>query len=340
LPIVSTSTTPGSPPGEDEVDESAPAALIDDAVEQDHGASSTGGVLVIGGAGFLGSHLVDRLIAEGEVVDVVDDLSTGSLGNLADARSAVASGVSSQLRIHTAGTEALADLVALRRPREIYHLALLPRSAPATVLGQSFTSTLAVLEAARRNGVGKVIVTLPATALYGHPAARDLPVKEGSFVPRGVRGVVAKAVVDLLGTYREAHGIEFTALAVATVYGPRQRPDGGVVAALVASARNGNPPTLTGDGRQSRDLVFVDDVVDALVRSGRRGSGLVVNIGTGVATAVRDLWATIAPDGPEPTMAPARPDELTRFAVSAVRARIHLAWAPWTTLDEGLSALR
>ena len=320
---MSTSTTPESPPSEGS-DEDV----------------STGGVLVIGGAGFLGSHLVDRLIAEGEVVDVVDDLSTGSLGNLSDARSAVAAGVSSQLRIHTGGTEALADLVALRRPREIYHLALLPRSAAATELGQSFTSMLAVLEAARRNGVGKVVVALPATALYGHPSARELPVKEGPFIPRGVRGVVAKAIVDLLATYREAHGIEFTALALTTAYGPRQRPDGGVVAALVSAARQGTQPVLTGDGRQSRDLVFVDDVVDALVRSGRRGSGLVVNVGTGVPTALRDLWGLIAPDGPEPIAAPARPDELTRFAVSPVRARIHLAWASWTSLEEGLSALR
>ena len=342
---MTTSTTPGSPSaeaaGDDVAGDSAPVApATTDEPEPDHNGAASGGVLVIGGAGFLGSHLVDRLIAEGEVVDVADDLSTGSLGNLADARSAVAAGVTSQLRIHTGGTETLGDLIAIRRPREIYHLALLPRAASPTVLGQSFTSTLAVLEAARRNGVGKVIVALPASALYGHPAARDLPVREGPFVARGVRGVVAKAIVDLLASYREAHGIEFTALAIANAYGPRQRAEAGVVATLVAAAQAGKAPTLTGDGRQSRDFVFIDDVVDALVRSGRRGSGLVVNVGTGVPTTLRELWAAIAPDGPEPATAPARPDELTRFAISPVRARIHLAWAPWTTLEEGLSALR
>jgi UDP-glucose 4-epimerase len=97
---------------------------------------------------------------------------------------------------------------------------------------------------------------------------------------------------------------------------------------------------LTGDGRQTRDFFYVDDVVDALFRSGQRGSGLVVNIGTGVQTPLRDLWARVAPEGGEPALTAARPDELARFAVSPVRARIHLGWAPWTDLDEGLMALR
>ena len=185
-----------------------------------------------------------------------------------------------------------------------------------------------------------MVVALPATAMYGHPSARELPVKEGPQVARGVRGVVAKAIVELLSAYREASGIEFTALALASVYGPRQQPDGGVVASMVAAAAQGRSPELTGDGRQTRDLVYVDDAVDALVRGGQRGSGLVVNIGTGVQTSLRDLWKLVSPDGPPPTFIAARPDELDRFAVSPVRARIHLGWSPWTTLAEGLDALR
>jgi UDP-glucose 4-epimerase len=302
-----------------------------------------GGVLVIGGAGFIGSHLVDRLIAEGRSVDVVDDLSTGSLGNLADARAEAARLDASELHIHTldAAGDDLATMITMRRPREIYHLALLPRSsASAAALGRSFTSMLGVLDAARRSGVTKVVVTLPAIVLYGHPSGRDLPVKEGSLQPRGVRGVVAKAIVDLLTAYREGWGIEFTALAPSTVYGPRQRPDAGVVAAMVAAAAGGAAPRITGDGRQTRDFVYVDDVVDALVRSGHRGSGLLVNVGTGVQTSLRDLWALVAPAGRPPTYIPASADDVARFAVSPVRARIHLAWSPWTTLAEGLDALR
>jgi UDP-glucose 4-epimerase len=321
-------------------DEAAPQP---DAPTPPEHASAEGGVMVIGGAGFIGSHLVERLIAEGESVDVVDDLSTGSLGNLADARAEAGRLASSDLRIHTldATGDDLAALIAMRRPREIYHLALLARSgASAVALGRSFTSMLGVLDAARRSGVTKVIATLPATSMYGYPSGRELPVREGTLQPRGVRGVVAKAIVDLLSAYREGWGIEFTALAPATVYGPRQRPDAAVLPAMVAAAVDGRPARITGDGRQTRDFVYVDDMVDALVRSGRRGSGLVVNVGTGVQTSLRDLWTMVAPEAAPPTFVAARPDELARFAVSPVRARIHLAWSPWTSLDEGLAALR
>ena len=231
-------------------------------------------MLVIGGAGFIGSHLVDRLIAEGRSVDVVDDLSTGSLANLSVARTEASRLEVGELHIHTldACSDDLATLVAMRRPREIFHLALVTRhDASAVAFGRSFTSMLGVLDAARRSGVTKVVVALPATALYGQPSGRDLPAKEGSLAPRGVRGVVAKAIVDLLTAYREDWGIEFTALAVSSVYGPRQRPDGGVVAALVAAAAAGAAPRLSGGGRQSRDFVYVDDVVDALVRAGQPG---------------------------------------------------------------------
>ncbi len=297
-------------------------------------------VLVIGGAGFLGSHLVDRLLADGVVVDVVDDLSTGSLGSLAEARAMAGAG---QLHIQTmdAASPELADLIALRRPTTIYHLALLgAHEAPALTHGRSFTSMLGVLEAGRAAGVGKVVVALPATAIYGHPSGRDLPAKEGPLAARGVRGVVATAIVDLLTAYREGDDVEFTALAVASAYGPRQRREGGVVAAAVAAAADGSPFTVRGDGRQTRDFVYVDDVVDALARAGERGSGLVVNVGTGIQTTLRDLWAQLAPEAGPPATSPGRPDELLRFAVSPVRARIHLGWSPWTPLSEGLAALR
>jgi UDP-glucose 4-epimerase len=294
--------------------------------------------LVIGGAGFIGSHLVDRLLAEGADVDVVDDLTTGSLANLASAR-----GAGGALKIHhlDARSADFDTLVGMRRPEVAYLLSVLPRpggGAVASTRGLELTAT--VLESARRHAVGKVVVALPATSLYGHPSAQALPVREGVVAPRGVKGVVARAVIDLLESYRDEHSIEFTALALASVYGSRQRADGGVAAAFRAAVANDRPPVLHGDGRQTRDFVFIDDVVDALVRSADRGGGLLVNIGTGTQTTVRDLWERVGAGSELVAIAgPSRPDDLARFAVSPVRARIHLAWSPWTDLDEGVARL-
>ena len=296
-------------------------------------------MLVVGGAGFLGSHLVDRLLADGAAVDVVDDLTTGSLANLAEARAA-----GGTLKIHhlDAASDECASLLGMRAPDVVYHLAAIPRigGTPAR-LAAAFVTTTALLEAARSHRIPKVVVTVPATALYGRPASRDLPLKEQAPEPRGVRGVVARATTDLLAIYREQHDVEFTALALSTVYGPRQRPDGGVVAAFASAAAERRAPIVRGDGRQTRDFLFVDDAVDALVRSGERGSGLVINVGTGEQTSIRDLWGLVGgPNGAEPTSEPAPPDEIARFAVSSVRARIHLGWSAWTSLADGLAELR
>ena len=302
-------------------------------------------VVVIGGAGFIGSHLVDRLLAEEHTVDVIDNLTVGSLANLAAAR---ASG--GALRIHhldADSTEAESS-IGSRRPDVIFHLALLPRhTADAPAQGEAFRSALATLEAACRHGVPKVVVALPASAIYGHPASKALPVKDcepSQLEARGVRGVVATAIIDLLVSYRDLHAIEFTALALGSVYGPRQRPTGGVVAAFLDAAANGRAPVIHGDGRQTRDLVFIDDVVDALVRSASRGSGLVINVGTGDQTSIADLWTHVAgavagADALVPTHGPARLHDVQRFAVAPVRARIHLGWSPWTDLADGLARL-
>lgn len=296
-------------------------------------------ILVIGGAGFIGSHLVDRLLAEQHTVDVVDDLSTGTLANLAVARA-----MGGELKIHHLDVcaDEFGSLVAMREPEVIVHLGWLPpgRTRPA-VQAAAIHGVLNVLDAARATGVAKVVTAVSATSLYGDVPARELPVKEGRApAPLGADGVITQAVVELLALHRSQHDVEFTALALAEVYGPRQRTDGGPVAALSAARRARTPPALAADGRQARDFVFIDDVVDAIVRALQRGSGLVVNVGTGTLTTWRDLWAGIA--GPEAAVAAgaeAREDEPLRLSVSPTRARIHLAWAPWTDLPTGLRGL-
>ncbi len=296
-------------------------------------------VLVVGGAGFIGSHLTERLLAEGHAVDVVDHLGSGSLGNLSEARRA-----NGELTIHTldASTAEFDAVVSLRQPEVIYHLGVLPPGhAAESTAATTLASVMSVLESARRSGGVKVVVALSAVSLYGDVPGKDQPIKEGQpWSPVGVRGVVTRAVAELLSVYRELHAVEFTALACANVYGPRQRADGGVVGAFAHALRDGAAPVVHGDGRQTRDFVYIDDVVDALVRAAQRGSGLVVNIGTGVATSIRDVWDMVAgPDGRTPSTSPRRVDDVARFALAPTRARIHLSWAPWTDLSTGLRGL-
>jgi UDP-glucose 4-epimerase len=289
--------------------------------------------LVAGGAGFIGSHLVERLLAEGYVVDVVDDLSGGSLANLAPAR-ADATRMAAELKFHHLDVQAsgLVELAARRRPDVVF---VLVQAAPAVI----FAGALSVLEAARQAGATKIVAGFDAIDVYGAVPNAELPVREGRpWDPRTPRGVAERAVGELLAIYRTRHALEFTGLALANVYGPRQR--GGVVGAFVEAADRGDAATIHGDGRQTRDLLYVDDAVDALVRAATRGSGLIVNVGTGTQVSVRDLHRRIFGPDAEPKRAPVTDDEPGRFALSPVRARIHLGWEPWTALDDGLAALR
>ena len=295
--------------------------------------------LVCGGAGFIGSHLVDRLLVDGHAVEVVDDLSTGSFANLAAARAA-----GGELKIHNIDVTApeFLDLVSLRRPDVIYQMtALSPASAHAISSVGSAAQVVSALEAARLYGAAKVVVGLPATLLYGEVAVRDIPAKEGKFADAvNVPNVIARAILDLLGVYREVHAVEFTALAVSNVYGPRQRAEDGVVASFASALAAGEAPEIYGTGRQTRDFIHVEDVVDAYARAATKGDGLLINVGTGVQTSIGTLWKTMSgASGLRPSMVKARPGDISRFAISPVRARIHLAWAPFTELRDGLATL-
>lgn len=292
--------------------------------------------MVIGGAGFLGSHLVDRFVAEGLRVEVVDDLSTGSLSNLSSARAVSESGT---LHIHTLDVTVpeFVDVVRLRQPGVIFLLgALTPATSDIDGAIRSFEVVVSVLEAARQARVGKVVCAIPADVLYGEIPPRQLPAKEDrERRPVGIAGVVAWAILELLEMYRRDHDIEFTVLALSTVYGTRQRDDNNVVSKFVAARRSGHPPIIRGDGRQTRDFLYVDDAVDAIFRSLTKGGGLLLHIGTGVQTSVGDLWSAIGGSAPFDTEPRPRHD-LMRVALSSSRARLHLGWSSWTGLEEGL----
>lgn len=296
-------------------------------------------LMVVGGAGFVGSHLTERLVLESHEVEVVDDLSSGSLANLAGARNASGRFKFQNIAV---GSSEFAELVSLRRPEILVNLSVFTPSA-SHLEGSlaSLRAVTATLEAARLSGVSKVVTAVPASLLYGEVSARDTPIKEGHLSdPRTSEEVFVRAATDLHAVYRDRHGVEFTVLAVANVYGPRQRPDDGVVAAFADALAAGRAPIVHGTGKQTRDFVHVDDVVDALVRSFDRAGGLVVNVGTGVSTSINELWETMGgASSPAPRTASARPNDLARLALSPTRARIQLGWSPFTPLRDGLSRL-
>ncbi|HEU5309753.1 MAG TPA: NAD-dependent epimerase/dehydratase family protein [Acidimicrobiia bacterium] len=301
-------------------------------------------VMVTGGAGFIGSTLVDRLLAEGCDVDVIDDLSTGALANLADAR-AQRNRKFSFHRLDIRSPQ-LADLVVHRRPEVIFHLAA-QLDVRASVAKPWFDAeinvigTLNVCEAALAAGTRKIVFAGSGGSLYG--VAETPPVRESHPQrPLSPYGVSKKAAGDYLHYYREVRGLEYTELALANVYGPRQDANGeaGVVAIFAGRMLAGRQPTVYGDGAQTRDYLFVDDAIDAFVRATEKGGGLLMNIGTGVETSVLDLYGSLArlTGYPEPpNRAPARAGELTRSALDPGRAAIHLGWKPWTALDDGLA---
>ena len=304
--------------------------------------------LVTGGAGFIGSTLVDRLLAEGHQVDVVDDLSSGNLANLADARANRDHPVTfHQIDIRD---EAVVELMARQQPEVVFHLAAqadvrVSVARPVYDAQINVVGSLNVLEGARAAGARKVVFASSGGTIYGEPDPSELPVKESHpQQPLSPYGVAKKVVGDYLYAYRALHGLEYTALALANVYGPRQDPHGeaGVVAIFTGKLLAGEPCTIFGTGAQTRDFVYVDDVVDAFVRAGDKGSGLLANVGTGREVSVNELYDTmaVAAGVTEPALrAPARVGELDRSALDPSRAELHLGWKPWTTLEEGTKAV-
>jgi UDP-glucose 4-epimerase len=299
--------------------------------------------LVTGGAGFVGSSLVDRLLAEGHVVDVVDDLSTGTMLNLHDARS---SGGALSFQHLDICTSEVIDVIVRRRPDVIFHLANSNTASssiarPIDDANVTLLGSLQVLAGALAASVTKVVVALRAADFYGSFERVGTGITEDQ---RGdlcsAHGASSRALLDYLALYRERDGIDFAALLVSEVYGPRERSGRtGAVRTFVEQLRAGAPGTIPGDGRSFRDFVFVDDVVDALSRAATVGSGRAYNIGTGEPTSLSDLRELIAGvlDVERPAAFGDWPEgEVHESVLDVDAAATLLGWESWTELSDGV----
>ena len=295
--------------------------------------------LVTGGAGFIGSHIADRLLADGHEVGTLDDLSTGLRANIAE-------------DVEFWETD-LCDVAAVRsilrefRPDVIFHLAAqmdVRRStrepefdARVNVLGG-----LGLLREAIAAGVGRVVYASTGGAVYGDVVPAQLPVKETEpLFPISEYGASKLSLEHYLSVYASRGEIEYVALRFPNVYGPRQRPDGeaGVIAIFTGRMLRGEEVLIFGDGTKTRDYVYVADVVEANMRAARGPAGVVANLGWGRETADLEIFrAVAAATGYErpPTFAPARPGEVSRICLDASLARATWDWTPAITLDEGV----
>jgi UDP-glucose 4-epimerase len=301
--------------------------------------------LVTGGAGFIGSNLVDALLARGDEVTVVDNLSTGRLGNLDEALEAGAELFELDIR----DAAALAALFAERPPQTVFHLAAqidVRKSLedPAFDAAVNVGGTANLLEAARAAGCGRVVFVSTGGAIYGEGEGQQLPLDEGApIAPMSAYGQSKFAAEGYLALYERLYGISTMALRLGNVYGPRQDPLGeaGVIAIFCGLLQSGGRPTVFGDGKQTRDYIYVGDVVAAALAAAESEVTGSVNIGTGRETSVLELAEALGRLGGaesfEPEFAPPRAGEVQRITLDAARAERELGWRPLTNLDEGLA---
>jgi UDP-glucose 4-epimerase len=310
-------------------------------------------VMVTGAAGFIGSHLVDRLLAEGEEVLALDDLSSGRLSNLSEARSSRLGKLNFQRADITSA--ATPEVIKRYRPEVIFHLAAQVdvRRSVADPLHDAMVNligSLNILYGAEQTDVRKIVFTTSGGTIYGEPDPSRLPVTEDQVflpeaVPESPYGVSKKVILDYLRYFQAAKDLDYTALALSNVYGPRQEPasevglEGQVVAIFSRKMLAGRPCTVYGDGEQTRDFVFVDDVVGAFMAARDKGSGELINVGSGTELSVNELHRQIkelTSSRYEPVYAAERPGELRRIAVDPSKAAEVLAWRPTTSLEDGL----
>ncbi len=299
--------------------------------------------VVTGGAGFIGSHLVDALLARDERVVVLDDLSTGRRENLSAALDAGA--VLHEVDVRDA--DAVREPIVAERPDTVFHLAAqidvrLAVRDPAFDAGVNVGGTINVLEAAREAGVRRLVNASTGGALYGN--AERIPSPEDETVgPLAPYGQSKYAAEGYCGLYSRLHGLSTVSLRYGNVYGPRQDPLGeaGVIAIFCGKLRDGERPTVYGDGTQTRDYVHVDDIVAANLAAAGGGERGAFNIGRGTETSVLELVQVLgelsgAGDSFAPEFAPARPGEAQRSSLDSSRARERLGWNATVGLEDGL----
>ena len=299
---------------------------------------SAGRVLVTGGAGFIGSHVSDAFLERGAEVLVVDDLSSGSEQNVPHAARL------EQLDI--VEEAALARAFASFRPEVVCHLAAqasvtVSVQDPARDLAVNVRGTFNVVQAAKEAGA-PVVFASTGGALYGEDASSPSPESTPAepLAPYGASKLAGEAYVS---TWSRLYGLPNVVLRLGNVYGPRQNPHGeaGVVAIFSERLMQGLRPTVFGDGRQTRDYVYVSDVAAAFVLAAERGRASTFNVGWGEERSVLDLLAVLAPLAPsplEPEFKPLRPGELTHSALDSTRLRSELGWEPQVKLEEGLAS--
>lgn len=292
-------------------------------------------VLVTGGAGFIGSHIVDHLIAAGASVAVVDNLSTGREANL-----------NPQARFYNVDLTdpALREILTRERPEAVVHEAAqasvgVSVARPEADAETNIQGTLNLLEAARLVGVRKVVYASSA-AVYGEPAY--LPVDEVHPVaPLSPYGVSKYTPELYLAAYRQLYGLDYVALRYANVYGPRQDAlgEGGVIAIFAERLSRGEHLEVFGDGAQTRDFIHVEDVARANLKALESGSALICNVSTGEPTSINDLvrlLAAVTGGDPAVSYQPAREGDIRHSRLDNLRARRYLDWTPIRELREGL----
>jgi UDP-glucose 4-epimerase len=296
--------------------------------------------IVTGGAGFIGSNLVDALLARGDEVTVVDNLSTGKRENL---EHALANGAQlEELDIREA--DAVSEVVGRTKPDAIFHLAAqidVRKSVadPANDARINVEGSINVLSAAQRHGIGRVVNTSTGGAIYGEgqqlPAPEDHP--SAPEAPYGLSKWCAEQYCEI---FTRLHGLSTVSLRYGNVYGPRQDPLGeaGVIAIFCGKLLDGETATVFGDGKQTRDYIYVDDVVDANLRAAESDASGPINIGLGKEKSVLDIVDVLKTHEPgfEVDHAPERPGEVQHIAIDPSRARKELGWEAKVELEEGL----